>query len=264
MIFFERISSFSNLCFDLANQANWLFSTSSTFCCQLKIIMKLTNIPFSFADAILGELCALESHFPSSSNTSTASSTASSNCTVLQKVVSKPKMPNQADTNQQDDLVAPVPAPPPPLMMSSQENIQKYLCSSSSAASSTVSAPAEPQYITAESVRQNKQNQQKRTESPDNDSAFCDNTSSNSGNSDDQLSSQATGGVSKKTENCKNQLNLKLNLKSNSIGNVQLYFTFRQFCTLGDVVEVDQNICHLKVTPVSPFLNICDLSVTHM
>ena len=172
----------------------------------------LGNIPNSFADAILGELCALESHFPSSSNTSTASSTASSNVTVLQKVVSKPKMPHPDTNNHQDDLVAPVPAPPPPLMMSSQENIQKYL--SSSAASSTVSAPAEPQYITAESVRQNKQNQQKRTESPDNDSAFCDNTSSNSGNSDDQLSSQATGGVNKK-----NQLNLNLNLKSNSIGN---------------------------------------------
>ena len=103
--------------------------------------------------------------------------------------------------------MAPVPAPPPPLMMSSQENIQKYL-----------SASAEPQYITAESVRANKQrlDQQKRTESPDNDSAFCDNTSSNSGNSDDQHSSQVAGAGATKSEKCKNQLNLKLSLNGNS------------------------------------------------
>ena len=57
-------------------------------------------------------------------------------------------------------LPAAVPPPLPPLMMSSQENIQKYLRSS------------EPQYITAESVRQNKlltsNKQQKRSENLDN------------------------------------------------------------------------------------------------
>ena len=159
----------------------------------------LNHIPILFSDAILGELCALESHFPtSSSNTSTASSTASSNCTVLQKVItpttSKPAT-TSSDANQ-DDMAMP-PPPPPPLMMSSQENIQKYL-QNASATSSTIN---EPQYITAESVRANKISQQKRTESPDNDSAFCDNTSSNSGS--DEISQQ---------EKSKNQLNLKLNL----------------------------------------------------
>ena len=40
-----------------------------------------------------------------------------------------------------------------------------------------------------------------------------------------------------------------------TIGNVQLYFISLQFSTLGGVANFNQNICHLKVTPVSPF---CD------
>ena len=68
-------------------------------------------------------------------------------------------------------------------MMSSQEHIEKYLNS-------------EPQYITAESVRQNKQ---KRTESPDNDSAFCDNTSSNSDSSQEKVKLKLN--LSTETEN---------------------------------------------------------------
>ena len=108
---------------------------------------------FNFSDAILGELCALESHFPTSSSTSTASSTTSSTGTVLQRGSNCQENqtndqnhndhPNHEDLLQQE-VPQPAPPPPPPLMMSSQENIQKYLLS------------AEPQYITAESVRQNK------------------------------------------------------------------------------------------------------------
>ena len=40
-----------------------------------------------------------------------------------------------------------------------------------------------------------------------------------------------------------------------SIGNVQLYFILLQFCTLDGVANLDQNICHRKVTPVYP---LCD------
>ena len=52
-------------------------------------------------------------------------------------------------------------------------------------------ASSEPQYISASDVRQNKL-LTKRTESPDNDSAFCENTSSNS--STDSQNTAATGG----------------------------------------------------------------------
>ena len=38
------------------------------------------------------------------------------------------------------------------------------------------------------------------------------------------------------------------------IGNVLLYFIWWQFCTLGGIVNLDQNICHRKVTPVTPYL----------
>ena len=148
---------------------------------------------FSISDAILGELCALESHFPTSSSTSTASSTTSSTGTVLHRapssVTSSSNTSSALKSSYDDELLAPPPPPPPPLMMSSQENIQKYLNSN-----------PEPQYITAESVRQNKllmskdvasvqssqKIPQKRTDSPDNDSAFCENTSSNSGSDSSQ------------------------------------------------------------------------------
>ena len=99
-----------------------------------------------FSDAILGELCALESHFPTSSSTSTASSTTSSTGTVLQRAPNGISLEPGivSDSELHEELSTQPPPPPPPLMMSSQENIQKYLMS------------AEPQYITAESVRQNK------------------------------------------------------------------------------------------------------------
>ena len=41
------------------------------------------------------------------------------------------------------------------------------------------------------------------------------------------------------------------------IGNDQLYFTLLQFCTLGGVANIEKNICHHKVTPVS--LNLAEL-----
>ena len=53
------------------------------------------------------------------------------------------------------------------------------------------------------------------------------------------------------------------------IGNVQLYFILWQFCTLDGVANLDLNICHHKVTPVSPFcdelwafVTKCDTCVT--
>ena len=118
----------------------------------LKIIICQSKNTFNFSDAILGELCALESHFPTSSSTSTASSTTSSTGTVLQRGSNCQDQTNDHNHNDhpnhedllQQEVPQPAPPPPPPLMMSSQENIQKYLLS------------AEPQYITAESVRQNK------------------------------------------------------------------------------------------------------------
>jgi len=77
------------------------------------------------------------------------------------------------------------PPPPPPPLSTRPGTIEKYLQS-----------VTEPQYISAELVRQNKlsSNQPlrrigsqgeiltKRTDSPDNDSAFSDNVSSNSSN----------------------------------------------------------------------------------
>ena len=141
---------------------NWIYNfypKISIMWLKIIIVYQSKNT-FNFSDAILGELCALESHFPTSSSTSTASSTTSSTGTVLQRVGGSISSnndhsdqndhhhPNEEDLLQQQ--VVPqqqqpiIPPPPPPLMMSSQENIQKYLLS------------AEPQYITAESVRQNK------------------------------------------------------------------------------------------------------------
>ena len=125
---------------------------------EISFFNDLTKCNLIISDAILGELCALESHFPTSSSTSTASSTTSSTGTVLHRAATPSSVnsstlntdPNQNDTASSTGeagsncLPTPVPPPPPPLMMSSQENIQKYLMSS------------EPQYITAESVRQNK------------------------------------------------------------------------------------------------------------
>ena len=111
------------------------------------------NTFLKISDAILGELCALESHFPSrSESTSTASSTTSSTGTVLQRDPIETNdhnhnhnpNPNHNPNHTHEDLLQQPPPPPPPLMMSSQENIQKYLLTS------------EPQYISAESVRQNK------------------------------------------------------------------------------------------------------------
>jgi transcriptional regulator of acetoin/glycerol metabolism len=130
----------------------------------------------------------LESHFPTSASTSTASSTTSSTGTVLQRA---PNNVSSAPDRDQDQSRSPVQDQFNP-MMSSQENIQKYLLSS------------EPQYISAESVRQNKllhnnsstavQNssnqQQKRTDSPDNDSAFCDNSNSGSDSSQEKQKNQ--------------------------------------------------------------------------
>ena len=46
------------------------------------------------------------------------------------------------------------------------------------------------------------------------------------------------------------------------IGNVQLYFILIQFCMLDGVANLDQNICHRKVTPVSPFLDELRIFVT--
>ena len=55
----------------------------------------------------------------------------------------------------------------------------------------------------------------------------------------------------------------------NTIGNVQLYFVLWQFCTLDGVANLDRNICHRKVTSVSPFcdelrafVTKCDTCVT--
>ena len=117
------------------------FSNLIHFCDELYYLFLI------IIDAILGELCALESHFPTSSSTSTASSTTSSTGTVLQRApngISLEPPGIVSDSELHEELSTQPPPPPPPLMMSSQENIQKYLMS------------AEPQYITAESVRQNK------------------------------------------------------------------------------------------------------------
>ena len=158
-------------------------------------------------DAILGELCALENNFgpTTTSSTSAKVTTPSSKRKVtppspliLRKAAAKnvtlpvTVLPNDVTQNDVStgDVSAPPTPPPPPPPLSSRENIEKFFQS-----------VAEPQYITAESVRQNKMSmlnankrnndvfQQtdkridspvKRTDSPDNDSAFCDNISSNS------------------------------------------------------------------------------------
>jgi hypothetical protein len=117
-------------------------------------------------DAILGELCALESNF--AYNGSSGSSKKSENSSVGGDVT---------------PVIAEAPPPVAPLQL------EELLAS-------------EPQYISPESVRQNKlalaaaqqqlkqhqkqqqQQQAPRTDSPDNDSAFCEeNTDSNSSNS---------------------------------------------------------------------------------
>ena len=159
-------------------------------------------------DAILGELCALENNFgPTTAAGSAAKVTtpgAKRKVTppsplILRKAptksVTKPLtlLPSANDISLNDvlpsDVSAPPTPPPPPPPLSSRENIEKFFQSVS-----------EPQYITAESVRQNKlsmlssskrldlvstdnkrtDSPVKRTDSPDNDSAFCDNISSNS------------------------------------------------------------------------------------
>ena len=54
-----------------------------------------------------------------------------------------------------------------------------------------------------------------------------------------------------------------------SIGNVQFYFILWQFCTLDGVANLNQNICHRKVTAASSFcdelwtfVSKCDTCVT--
>jgi len=86
------------------------------------------------------------------------------------------------------DEILPLPPPPPPPPLCTRENISLYFQS-----------VAEPQYITAETVRQNKLS--KRSDSPDNDSAFCDNISSNSSN-DSSKASPSTGAVHVELTSC--------------------------------------------------------------
>ena len=152
-------------------------------------------------DAILGELCALENNFGPTTTSAKVPTTPGTKRKVtppspliFRKTPTKHVnvLPNDVTPNDASasDVSAPPTPPPPPPPLSSRENIEKFFQSVS-----------EPQYITAESVRQNKQSmlnankrnidvlQQtdkrtdspiKRTDSPDNDSAFCDNISSNS------------------------------------------------------------------------------------
>lgn len=160
-------------------------------------------------DAILGELCALENNFGPATTAGSAAKVTTPGAKrkvtppsplVLRKAppksVTKPLtlLPPTNDILLNDvlpsDVSAPPTPPPPPPPLSSRENIEKFFQSVS-----------EPQYITAESVRQNKlsmlssskridvvsqpdnkrtDSPVKRTDSPDNDSAFCDNISSNS------------------------------------------------------------------------------------
>ncbi len=105
-------------------------------------------------DAILGELCALEVNFSKPDSVSNPNSVVSSKNGVSSPTVDMPTDP-----------------PPPPAPLQLEELLS-----------------AEPQYISPESVRQNKAmkgllNSSKRTDSPDADSAFCENTSSNSSSS---------------------------------------------------------------------------------
>ena len=161
-------------------------------------------------DAILGELCALETNFGSTNHPKMSTPGSKRKVTppsplVLRKnnaptigLASNDILSN--DISQSDVSAPPSPPPPPPPPLSTRENIDKFFQSVS-----------EPQYITAESVRQNKMSMLssaaannnnnskrievipvKRTDSPDNDSAFCDNISSNS-------SSDSSGEKSKST-----------------------------------------------------------------
>ena len=110
-------------------------------------------------DAILGELCALESNL--GRDKSPEPTHLPSQLFSLQgSQVSVPVTPVTADS--------PADPPPPPAPLQLEELLA-----------------SEPQYITAESVRKNKMTA-KRTESPDNDSAFCENGSSNSSSDCDQ------------------------------------------------------------------------------
>jgi hypothetical protein len=102
------------------------------------------------------------------------------------------------------DVSAPPSPPPPPPPLSTRDTIDKFFQS--------VAVCSEPQYITAECVRQNKlsmlsankrhdalqppdkriDSPVKRTDSPDNDSAFCDNISSHSSNDSSGDKSKST------------------------------------------------------------------------
>jgi len=144
-------------------------------------------------DAILGELCALESNF----NTAAA--------VAADAVVNSSKPPTSGSV-----MTPPPPALPP--SPASHNCLRKGAAPPPPVAAPSSSNQPEPEYITAEVVRQNKmaaaaaansQNNNnihvksssksinaaaatttKRTDSPDNDSAFCDNAStSNSGES---------------------------------------------------------------------------------
>lgn len=109
-------------------------------------------------DAILGELCALESNL---------------NQNPARKSVNSSLVPNPHD----DDRDDPTDLPPPPAPLQLEELLA-----------------SEPQYITAESVRQNKL-LAKRTDSPDNDSAFCENASSDSSNTSDNAPAKSSSSI---------------------------------------------------------------------
>eukprot|EP00094_Tigriopus_californicus_P010786 TCALIF_10403-PA protein Name:"Similar to RAPH1 Ras-associated and pleckstrin homology domains-containing protein 1 (Homo sapiens)" AED:0.03 eAED:0.03 QI:98/0.75/0.6/1/0.5/0.8/5/1214/769 len=109
-------------------------------------------------DAILGELCALES------NLNQKPARKSTNSSLIPDV-------HEEDRDDPTDL----PPPPAPLQL------EELLAS-------------EPQYITAESVRQNKL-LAKRTDSPDNDSAFCENASSDSSNTSDNTTNAKSSSI---------------------------------------------------------------------
>jgi amyloid beta A4 precursor protein-binding family B protein 1-interacting protein len=96
-------------------------------------------------DAILGELCALESNFD------------------LRRT--PPRQTTGMSSLPDNDMPTDLPPPPAPLQL----QLEDLLAS-------------EPQYISPESVRQAKM-MAKRTDSPDADSAFCENTSSRSSGS---------------------------------------------------------------------------------
>ena len=137
-------------------------------------------------DAILGELCALENNFGPTTKITTPGAKRKITPPSPLTIQKSPKNVIPKETLPNDDTSAPPTPPPPPPPLSTREDIDKFFQS--------VSLTSEPQYITAESVRQNKLSMlssstkridvsmqpDKRTDSPDNDSAFCDNISSNS------------------------------------------------------------------------------------